>query len=675
MPALARGVVFAAPVACALAALLALKEPPRVAAQEPPTTPVSLGEAYDCTAIGDVIRANNGQVPGNGTELMKALAKLGDFAQLPVPFSAVALDSGLTKPRVVIAPRLGRAIKETEEDPEGKTPAAGVPGGRPQPANSPISTAKVTQAHIEGRLFLAANMEGKTADDLRVKTIEFISWNTKKKKFDFGVIDCANEKPEIQILDGLRCFACHKNRGPILGQGPWSNTTHNDVVRAAALKALFPNDTVQLDNPKVGPKRPRPLPIPQFQPGAFGMPFITPELRERTTFDGMSIVAGEPEVCDSAIRFGGDLARDREIYKAMARSADGRKGLAILMTGIASDKPILQADHQLRVPLDQTFSASYSPFANEVVGLHKSMSNTLGDFSPSGSMGSVRSVVTNQPAGWGSGSFQRVDVVIVWGGTPKSVTEYDSRRTQGDPAMPSQRLPSNPKSFLRPAVTVPGRASSAVSAVTLARAIGLSEGDREFLSKSLSELAGKINKPKVTGATLAKEVFNSPPFADALKAGNIPDREEFKDLFADALDVVAKNHKTEGLKLARGDYASGPNCAPVAGREDKEPAIVPTTACQRCHDLRGVGKPSAFNPIPMLAFDPFDATSREAWVKATDPRKRAEVLTRMTKRLVTDKDMPPEDAPEYEKFRQKEAAAFDGIKDWLDAELKKAKGN
>jgi hypothetical protein len=680
MPVSSRSVLFAAPLACALAVLLGVKEPARVVAEETQPKPVSLGEAFECTAIGDVIRANNGQVPKNGSELVQALAKLGDFAQLPVPFSAVATDSGLLRPRVVIAPRPGRAVAAQEENPEPGLPDLTnptrllPPGARPLPAQSPISTAKVTQPHIEGRLFLAANMEGKSADDIRVKTIEFISWNTRKKKFDFGVIDCAAEKPEIQILDGVRCFACHKNRGPILGQGPWSNTTHNDVVRAAALQALAPQNNLPGDDPKTGPPRRR-LAIPEFQPGVFGSPFVSPELRQRTTFDGMSLVAGEPEVCDSAIRFGGDIARDREIYKAMTRSADGRKGLAILLAGIASPQPIAQVDQQLRVPLDQTFNSSYATFAKEFVSLHKSMSNTLADFSPSGSMGSLRSVVTNQPAGWGGGSFQRTDIVIVWGGTPKSVSEYDSRRAEGDPAMPSHRLPSNPRSFLRPAVGVPGRASNAVSTVTLARAIGLSEGDRAFLSRSLADLAGKVGKPKVTAATLAKDVFNSQPFADALKAGNLPDREEFKDLFAEALDVVAKTHKTEGLQLVRGDYASGPSGAVAAGQEYREPAIVPTTACMRCHDVRGAAKPTAFNPIPMLAFDPFDKAGREAWAKGTDAKKRAAVLARMTKRLVTDKDMPPEDAPEYAKFREKEAAAFDGIKDWLEAELKRANGN
>jgi len=84
-------------------------------------------------------------------------------------------------------------------------------------------------------------------------------------------------------------------------------------------------------------------------------------------------------------------------------------------------------------------------------------------------------------------------------------------------------------------------------------------------------------------------------------------------------------------------------------------------------------KPAVFSPIPQLAFDPFDKTTREAWAKTTDRKTKAEVLNRLTKRLATDKDMPPEDASEYELFRGKDPAAFDAVKDWLEAELKKVK--
>src|SRR5215213_7332380 len=54
------------------------------------------------TSIGVVLEANDNEVPRNGEEMMKTLAKVGDVAQLPVTFSAVAMDTGLSAPRVVV---------------------------------------------------------------------------------------------------------------------------------------------------------------------------------------------------------------------------------------------------------------------------------------------------------------------------------------------------------------------------------------------------------------------------------------------------------------------------------------------------------------------------------------------------------------------------------------------
>jgi cytochrome c553 len=170
-------------------------------------------------------------------------------------------------------------------------------------------------------------------------------------------------------------------------------------------------------------------------------------------------------------------------------------------------------------------------------------------------------------------------------------------------------------------------------------------------------------------------VFATPHFQDVLKANDIPDREEFKDRFAAAVADVAAAHKVaRAVRLVRDDYASMPSVWLPQGQEDREAAVVPTTACLRCHDVTGIGRP-AFNPIPKLAFDPFDRAAREVWVKSNDARTRDQVLGRMLRRVAADKDMPPEDAPEYEAFRTKDAAAFDALTGWLEAELKRAKGN
>jgi hypothetical protein len=671
--------------------------------KQTPAKLVSLGQTFECTAIGEVIKANGGKVPRNGTELIKALARCGEFAQIPVPFSAVALDSGLTHPRVIIAPRPGRAHPGVEDEEAPANPPAGVnppnvikpvPGVKPKfprpvpnplaelgdnpfgvaAAGSPLSTAKVAEVHFEGRLFLAANMEKAAGENPKVKTIEFISWNSRRTKFDFGVIDCSDPEPEIQILDGVRCFACHKNRGPILSQGPWSNTTHNDHVRAAAISALL-GENVPMVNPADNPNL---NPLGGFGGfGGFGAFPVQPvrsvpsAVKEKTTFDGISLVAGEPEVCDASIRLGGELARDREIYRVMARTADGRKGLAVLMAAITSSQPIELSNQQVKQALDLAYNVTYGTFADDVVSLNKSMSSMLTDFSPSGSIGTLKSTITRQPAGWGGGSTQQVNTTLTFSGDPKMITDYDTKRSTGEHGMPSNRMPSNPRSFIRTPTPVPPRPSAAVSAMSLARLIGITEGDRQFMSKAISDLVQVINKPKVTATTLARDLFSGPTFSEVLKAGNIPDREDFKDRFVEGLTALARTYKVEAPKVLRGDYASGPNCTP--GKDDKEPVIVPSTACLHCHDIRGAAKQSAFNPIPMLSFDPFDKQARDNWVKSNDAKKREAVLSRMLKRLVTDKDMPPEDSAEYERFRQKDPAAFEAVKQWLESELKKVK--
>jgi hypothetical protein len=53
----------------------------------------------------------------------------------------------------------------------------------------------------------------------------------------------------------------------------------------------------------------------------------------------------------------------------------------------------------------------------------------------------------------------------------------------------------------------------------------------------------------------------------------------------------------------------------------------------------------------------------------------AAVLGRMLKRLATDADMPPADSAEYELFRAKDLASFDAVRDFLESELRRARGD
>jgi hypothetical protein len=624
-----------------------------------PPEPDDNQSVYAGTAIGVVLAANNNEVPRSGAQMMRVLNKVGGFVTLPVNFSAVALQSGLASPRVVIAARPSMTgVVQPTDCPGGRMPA---PGG---PFVTPVSKAAVTSPNLEGRLFIAANMEVESGEP-RVKTFEFISWNSRQKRFDFGFIECDAVEPQIRVVDGVKCFACHKNKGPILGQGPWSNTPHNDVMRQAAARALGVDvqrlclpDTVGQPNSLLTGLEPG---IVRDVPG--------------TEFDGLALLIPQGPAVDAAVRLGADAVRDRELFRLMTANADSRRGLVHLLCAIVAPGPIEMANNAVKLHLNNDFGPSYPNFAFKAQALFKTSSSTLLDFNPAESTGRLVNVVTAGPSigGWGGGPVLQSNLRVVWGGDPKKVTEHNTARLKDGVPLPSKHQPSNPKAFAPPTGLTFGQPSSVVSAQQLARVIGVTEGDRVYLANLLDAAAKRANSAKVTPAALAREVFTGPEFIAVVVATQLPDREDFKDRFVTGLNAVLKGKGVEPLDVKRADYASGPNVALVPGKEDQEVPAVATTACVRCHDVPKPGQKAPFSPIPYLAFDPYDKPSREAWARETDAPKRAQVLTRLVKRVNADGDMPPEDSAESD-FRAKNPAEFDAMRAWLTAELKRAKG-
>ncbi|MBP3954445.1 hypothetical protein J8F10_03970 [Gemmata sp. G18] len=583
---------------------------------------------YAHTAIGAVIEANGWKVPATGTELTTALRKLGDFVQLPVTFSAVALNSGLSHPRVVIATRPSSHPGMVAQ----ATGGFGGWGGSRGPTrlvagtSAPLGSAAANSTYLEGRLFLAANTEASENGPV-VKTVEFISWNSRKQKFDFGVIEGMSEKPELKILDGARCFSCHKNKGPILGVAPWSNTAFNELVRTTSTP-LFKFTSRQNQEGK--------------EDSALGL---------RDDIDGLKLLAPSGPEVDAAVRQGADVLRDRARYKLLAQTAEGRKALVLLLSAIAAQGPLEKFDKQLKLELNQL---DLVPFLQQAHAANKALApSALADFSPAGPANKI--VATKGPTG------------------TNPVTKYDALRATGAHGLPSLHQPSNPKAFVRPNTPAPQNPSQLVSAVALARAIGLSEGDRTFLATNLSLAVTRIGRTDVTPATLAKTVFTGPSFADVLKDGVLPERDDFKDRFvAGVVEVTARHQAGARFWAARTTYTSTPQRDPSATNE-KEIEVLPSHACATCHDFRTGPKPAAFSPIPVLAFDPLDATTRDNWLKTASRKQRQDVLGRLLKRIDKDKDMPPEDSVEAELYRVKDPTAISALKEWLDAELKKAK--
>lgn len=463
-----------------------------------------------------------------------------------------------------------------------------------------------------------------------VKTVEFISWNSRKQKFDFGVIEGMGDKPEVKMLDGSRCFSCHKNRGPILGVTPWSNTAHNDLIRSTST-ALF--------------KFPA-----QIEKDANGNMKTTP----RDDIDGLKpLKPSGPEV-DAAVRQGADVLRDRERFKLLVRTADGRKVLVMLLGGVVAQGDLEAIDKKLKIEIN---NYNIIKFLQDAHNANKTLApSTLADFSPAGPLN--KPILTQSPDG-----------------QVNQVTRYDAIRAAGNHGLLTQHQPSNPKAFIRPPTFTPRNNSDLVNVVMLARAIGLSEDDRSFLVTTLREAAETINSPRYPAARLARAVFTGPKFADVLKSGVLPERDDFKDLFvAGLLDAMRVPTTIERFWRPRDSYATAPKFDPNAPPE-KEVVVLPSHSCLACHDVRGPGKPPAFSPIPMLPFDPFDKVSRETWLKTADRKQKVQFLSRLEKRLTTDKDMPPEDSTEYEMFRVKNPDALNAVRDWLDTELKNLKAN
>ena len=576
-----------------------------------------------------MLEANGWKVPATGAELVAALAKLGDFVQLPVTFSAVALHSGLSHPRVVITMRPSSQPGMVTQFSGGFGWGGG--GGQAKlvaGTPTPLGATPANKPSLEGRLFLAANTEPNDHGRPVVKTVEFISWNGHRQKFDFGVIEgMGGGKPELKVLDGTRCFSCHKNRGPIMGVAPWSNTAHNDLVRATAAPLLrFPNRLNQdgKEDSSLGP---------------------------RTDIDGLALLTPNGPEVDAAVRQGADVLRDRERFKLLARTPEGRKAFVMLLGAIAARGPLDKLDQKLKLDLN---AIDLVPFLRDAHAANKALApSALADFSPAGPV--TKAVLVRTPAG-----------------PANQVARYDALCAAGQHGLPSEHQPSNPKAFVRPPVPVPTHPSQLVSAVVLARAIGLSEDDRAWLAGFADIASRRFDTPPLTPAAVASAIFTGPAFTDVVETGALPERDDFKDRFVTGISAVLRSRKSDGgIPTARERYTSAPPVNPLAG-EEQETAVLPSHACLACHDVRGAGK-VAFNPIPALAFDPFDATARDAWLKSADRKKKAEVLARLVKRLGTDKDMPPEDSTEHALYRVKDPAALNAVREWLDAELKKVK--
>lgn len=111
----------------------------------------------------------------------------GSISGLLIPFSMAPQFTSLESPRIVLT----------------------APDGSPE----------------RGRLFVG--IPGEDAD------VEFISWNTERLAFDFGMIETREGTRRVSFANEPTCFACHRTRSPIFPEASWDNTVLNRSVLAA----------------------------------------------------------------------------------------------------------------------------------------------------------------------------------------------------------------------------------------------------------------------------------------------------------------------------------------------------------------------------------------------------------------------------------------------------------
>jgi hypothetical protein len=478
-------------------------------AEEPqPAAAAKLTDAaLPTSAIRAGLDANNGKPPGTGDELWKALEKVGKFAQLPVVFSSVRLDSGLSNPRVVITPIMGG-----------------------------LGNAALDRPSTHGRLYLAANMEkGANGGDPRVTSVEFISWNSLRRQFDFGFIESmGGGTPRLQIVDSGRCISCHKTRGPILGEKKWSNTTDSFGLR------LLVADKLRL----------RPL-SPNAPVPAGG--------RER--IDGMALAIPQAQLVDNAVRVGSLHRLNRETFHLMNRYPLGRKAFVAMLVAISHSGPLDANARPAKTVVDQWGNdQSYLKFAADWVAVAKTMNTgILINYSQVGPL-RVEWAPKTIKAGRLVSDLTNIMVLEEL----QKLRDADAVRAAGRFRMPSAAQPSNPRAFRPTLVKAAQRPSMMVNPVMLANTVGLTEPDRKYLAEELAYAAKKIRKENVTAATLARAVYEGPEFADVLEGGPLPDRDEFKDRFVAGLGTLMKsrNPTTEPFNPNRKEYASSPRYDP-----------------------------------------------------------------------------------------------------------------
>lgn len=560
-----------------------------------------------CNAFASVAPELFGKEGSAPTDVKGWLDRLGGFGKtnaVLVPFSRAPGRTSLGNPRILatvstVNPRSLARVEPATREPD-----------------------------VRDRLFVAFN-----AHPDGTRTLEFIAWNRRLRRFDFGIVE-NYDKPERRRVvadEGKRreCLSCHKAGGPIFTEFPWGGTHVDPLMSLAMLKRAHASDPKtyaeakpllgRIDDPAAKSKELEgPYPFRYFLDGKdTGVPFFD------SAADGRGI--NRTGVYDGSVRDATERRlRSEALLRALPPESRAVTARALMLEAIGDrddeKDPLLARSKALfaaaaikagpagRKPLPESFSSFIRSFdfSKEKQGFH----------------------------------LESVDEKV---SHVKDILTYDERRLKEGLKLPKGRRESEAEAFgdfvnfKQPARL---RSPAELLAEGLPQAPHLFSDPSRDLLRLFLRAAGKdraavfeaaLGDPavsKVLKRGLPEEGNLLPPLVAAL-------REEFRRRGLDAPDdakVTELMPKAPAADpCADGDAAEAPGASPVAEE----------SSCAACH---GPDKPG----ILRFPFDPADA---DAWRKAVGgaSAEKRRSLVRRLQRVVErlgDKTMPPEDSAE-----------------------------
>lgn len=568
-----------------------------------------------CSEISRVIRENGNELPTSLKGFVEYFNQhQGGVRRAPVVASQATRPSSLQYPRVLITPNERR-----------------------------------------NRLFMAFDFaKGE-------RNLEFISWNQKKKEYDFGVIEHYDDPKRRNIISNpeLRkdCIKCHKFESPHLQIGDWENMlAEPDGIR------LFIQRQAEVD-----PDNYRVLwnHMQSLGPASKSYSELHSELH--SLIDAKIHIDGE----DTGLLIFPEGEYPGIVGSGLASHRDD----SITDTGVYDNRVRVAGSHNL---FHQTFKQltlaqkqNYLKFASQLL-----TSDLMGGNSRDSLLGErnfLKSIIIDKAKQLplynkstildGFLNFQVVnqDLSIV-NRTGLHMLELDKKMRRGEPIF---KYPvSSDQAFV-----------SENHEEDLAKWFGEyfrrrdDDDPKEDLNGTLDVLFGTTSEDKnqidfllskVSPSyreEIVKKVVSSQALSDfALKSGDIPDRKSYVTMLRDSIkNELRKKHMQIPSSSTSVDYETRlsqddpcnkihlskyPNRIQVGEPKTKNDHA--TSRCFSCHD----NKPG----IPVFRFDVGSGTAWKTWLTNADLEKRhyaSQLATKVMGRLNNpDSPMPPTDAPQ-----------------------------